>query len=438
MELKQYLIHRKYDKAKARSQITIGEDYSVPDGKPDIASILQKKSEFLVEEVHTEKGKLKIRGVLKVWVLYLAERSGQTADCLEMEFPFDEILYMEGAANGDNLRVDWNIDELRVGIVHPGKLSVRALVTLFANVMGSESHLVTENIENQPAVHVQVEGFSMTEPVIERKDSYRVRDEVLLPVNKPNVGSLLWKDVQVRGLELRIQEGRVALKGEALFFVVYESQEEQGQLQWLEQSVPFQGTLDVTGMTPEMTGMMNVEIAHQDLELKPDYDGEMRMFQLELELDIHMHIYEERICHILKDAYSTKEQLELQKEEIHYEKLRMCNQTKCRISGKERRNEEGKILQILGHQARFLGKSSKMTEQGILQEGTLQVQILYVTDSERYPFGTTTMEIPYSHLIEIPEIKKEDKNNVIDFLKQNDITRFIPYCSFIIILFINS
>ena len=94
MELKQYLIHRKYDKAKARSQITIGEDYSVPDGKPDIASILQKKSEFLVEEVHTEKGKLKIRGVLKVWVLYLAERSGQTADCLEIEFPFDEILYM--------------------------------------------------------------------------------------------------------------------------------------------------------------------------------------------------------------------------------------------------------------------------------------------------------------------------------------------------------
>lgn len=421
MELKQHLIHRKYDKAKARSQITIGEDYSVPDGKPDIASILQKKSEFLVEEVHTEKGKLKIRGMLKVWVLYLAERSGQIADCLEVEFPFDEILYMEGAANGDNLRVDWNIDELRVGIVHPGKLSVRALVTLLANVMGSESHLVTENIENQPAVHVQIEGFSMTEPVIERKDSYRVRDEVLLPVNKPNVGKLLWKDVQVRGLELRMQEGRIALKGEALLLIVYESQEEQGQLQWLEQSVPFQGTLDVTGMTPEMFGIMDVEISHQDLELKQDYDGEMRMLQLELVLDIHMHIYEERICHVLKDAYSTKEQLELQKEEIHYEKLRMCNQTKCRISGKESQNEEGKILQILGHQARLLGKSSKMTEQGILQEGTLQVQMLYVTDSEQYPFGTTTMEIPYSHLIEVLGMQKEDQWKVTESIEQISI-----------------
>ena len=418
MELKQHLIHRKYRKAEAKSQVTIGDDYSVPDGKPDIASILQKKAELLVEEVHTEKGKLKIHGVLKVWVLYLAERSGQIANSLEMEFPFDEIIYMEGAENGDNLKVDWMIDEFRVGIVHPGKLSVRGLVTFQASVIGSESHLVTENIEEQPGVYMQPEGFSMTEPVIERKDSYRVRDEVLLPVNKPNVGNVLWKDVQVRGLDIRMQEGRLAIKGEALLFVMYESQEEQGQLQWLEQSIPFHGTLDVTGLTPEMSGMMNVEIAHQDLELKPDYDGEMRMFQLELMLDIHMHIYEERICQVLKDAYSTKEQLELQKEKIRYEKLRMCNQTKCRISGQERREDEGKILQILGHQAQIQGKSSKLTEQGILQEGMLKVQVLYITDSERYPFGTTVIDLPYSHLIEIPEIQKEDQWEVTETIEQ--------------------
>lgn len=418
MELKQHLIHRKYCKVQAQSQITIGEDYSIPDGKPDIASILQKKSALLVEEVHTEKGKIKIRGILKVWVLYLAERSGQIANCLEMEFPFDEVLYMEGAANGDNLRVDWNVDDLRVGIVHPGKLSVRALVTLLANVMGSESHLVTENVKDQPAVHVLTEAFSMTEPVIERKDSYRVRDEILLPANKPNVGNILWKDVQVRGLDIRMQEGRLAVKGEALLLMVYESEEESGQIQWLEQSIPFHGTLDVTGLTPEMSGMLDVETAHQDLEIKPDYDGEMRMIQLELELDIHMHIYEERTCQILKDAYSTKEQLELQKEEIRYEKLRVCNQTKCRISGQERRSDEGKVLQILGHQAQLLGKKGKMTEKGILQEGILKVQVLYITDSEGSPFGTTEMEVPYSHLIEVPQMQKEDQWSVTETIEQ--------------------
>ena len=59
MELKQHLIHRKYHKCEAKNQITIGDDYSVPDGKPDIAGILQKKAELQVDEVHTEKGKIR-------------------------------------------------------------------------------------------------------------------------------------------------------------------------------------------------------------------------------------------------------------------------------------------------------------------------------------------------------------------------------------------
>ena len=422
MDLKQHLIHRNYQKAEARNQITIGEDYSVPDGKPDISALLQKKGELQIEEVHTEKGKLKIRGMLKVWVLYLAERSSETASHLAMEFPFDEVLYMEGAASGDNLKIDWNIDDLRVSIVHPGKLSVRALVTLWGNVMGSESHLVTENVEEQPDVYVKTDSFSMAEPVIERKDSYRVRDEVVLPVNKPNVQDVLWKDLQIRGLDIRMQEGRLAIKGEALLFVMYQGEEEPAQIQWLEQTVPFHGTLDVAGLTPEMFGVLETEISHQDVELKPDYDGEMRMFQMELVMDIHMRIFEERTCNVLKDVYSTKEKLNLQSQEIIYEKLRMCNQTKCRVSGLEKLDGDMKILQILGHQASLQGKSSKMTEQGIIQEGMLEVQVLYVTASDRQPFGTVTVAIPYNQLIEIPEMQKDDSWKITESLDQIFIT----------------
>ena len=422
MELKQHFIHRNYRKAEAKTQISIGEDYSVPEGKPDIASILQKKAEFQVEEVHTEKGKIRVRGFLKVWVLYQAERSGEVLSCLAMEFPLDEMIYIEGAASGDNLKIDWNIEELHVNIVHPGKLSVRSLIALWANVTGSEKHLITENVEEMPSVYTKTDTFSMAEPVIDQRDSYRIRDEIVLPVNKPNVQSLLWKDVQVRGLELRMQEGRLALKGEALMFVLYRGEEENGQIQWLEQTIPFHGTLDAAGLTPEMAGAADVEISHQEVELKPDYDGEMRMFQMELILDIHMHAYEERTCHVLKDAYSTKEQLRLETEEIIHEKLRMCNQTKCRISGTQKTEGDRKILQILGHHAKIQGKHCKVTEQGILQEGMLEVQVLYLTDDTVAPFGTATVNLPYSHLIEVMGMQKDDQWKVRENLEQILIT----------------
>ncbi len=422
MELKQNLVHRKYKKCEARSQITLGDDYSVPDGKPDIASVLQKKSELRVDDVHTEKGKIKIRGALKVYVLYLAQRSSELVNFLEMEFPFDEILYMEAAASGDNLKIDWNIEELRVTIIHPGKISVRALITLFGEIMAAENYLPTEMIADAQNIFTQSANFIMAEPVIERRDSYRIRDEIGLPANKPNMQKLIWKDLQLRGLELQIQEGRIGVKGEMLMFAVYQSEDEHAMVQWMEQAVPFHGTLDVTGLTPEMIGFFETEISHQDIEMKPDYDGEMRMFQLEMLIEIHMHVFEEKNCTYLMDAYSTECKLNLQEEEICYEKLRMCNHTKCRLSEKENISDERKILQILGHHAKLTNKRCLVTEQGILCEGSLEVQVLYVTASDSQPFGNITIFMSYSQLIEIPEMSKEDRWNVRENIDQIMIT----------------
>lgn len=408
MELKQNPIHRNYKKTEARSQITIGDDYSVPEGKSDVAEILQKKGELLINEVHTEKGKIRIQGTLKLSILYLTERASKAVDGLTAEIPFDEILYMEGAASGDNLKIDWDMEELRVTVIHPGKLGIRGIVSLWGMITGTETSYVTENVDGISDIQKNMGSFVMAEPAVEKNESFRIRDEVNLPVNKPNVGSVLWKDLQLRGLEIRMQEGRLSIKGEVLFFVVYEGEEEGSGIQWMEQSLPFHGNVDVPGMTPEMFGLLEPEISHQEMELKPDYDGEMRSFLWELVLEIHMHVYEERTCPLLTDAYSVSKNLKLQPQEAAYERLRMCNQTRCRVNGQEQLTSDLRVLQILGHQARIFGKKQKATDQGILCEGTLEVQILYITASDSQPLGCAAVQIPYSQLIEIPEMQKED------------------------------
>lgn len=422
MDLKQQLIHRKYKKCEAKNQITIGDDYSVPDGKPDVSKILQKKAEVSVEEVTTEKGKVKIRGSLKVWVFYLAERSSKIAESILMEFPFEETLYMDGASSGDNLKIDWTIEELRVTIVHPGKLDVRSVIMLQGVILGSESHQVTENIEETDGIYTKGESFAVAEPVFDRKDSFRIRDEVLLPANKPNVQKILWQNMQMNGLEIRIQEDKLGIKGECRLFVVYEGEEDPSAIQWFEQSVPFQGTLEVAGLTEEMFGTLDTEVSHKKVDIRPDYDGELRSFQLEMMLDIYMHIYEERTCMRLKDAYSTKEQLNLQTQQICFEKLRMCNQAKCGIQGQQRLETEEKALQILGSYAEIANCRSRRTEQGVLCEGALQVQLLYVTASDREPFGSIAMEIPYSQLVEIPGMEQGDVWKITETIDQLFVT----------------
>ena len=45
-------------------------------------------------------------------------------------------------------------------------------------------------------------------------------------IENANVQKILWKDLQLRGLELRIQEEKLVVKGEVLFLVIYEGEEE--------------------------------------------------------------------------------------------------------------------------------------------------------------------------------------------------------------------
>jgi hypothetical protein len=48
--------------------------------------------------------------------------------------------------------------------------------------------------------------------------------------------------------------------------------------------------------------------------------------------------------------------------------------------------------------------------------------VLYITANDKQPFGCVCIAIPYSQLIEIPEIQKEDHWKVIECLEQVFIT----------------
>lgn len=53
--------------------------------------------------------------------------------------------------------------------------------------------------------------------VIHKKDTMRLKEEITLVSNKPNIAELLWYTTEVRGLDLRPEENSVKAKGELLF-----------------------------------------------------------------------------------------------------------------------------------------------------------------------------------------------------------------------------
>ena len=78
-------IHRKQETGSAVSQITLDDDYNVPDYRPDLVKVLKEKGELRFDEVKAGAGFVWVKGSLSFRVLYRSEQGNGKISCLKGE-----------------------------------------------------------------------------------------------------------------------------------------------------------------------------------------------------------------------------------------------------------------------------------------------------------------------------------------------------------------
>ena len=154
------------------------------------------------------------------------------------------------------------------------------------------------------SVSIKKKQLRLMSLCVHKKDTLRIKEEIPLASNKPNIAEVLWSTVEVRGLDLRPEENKVKAKGELFVFVLYEGDDEGKPLQWLEYSLPFTGEAECSGCGEEMIPDIEASVVSQGLEVKPDADGEERILMADVVLELDMKIYKEEEHEIILDVYT--------------------------------------------------------------------------------------------------------------------------------------
>ena len=406
MELKKEDIQRLRTKSKAASQITFDMDYNVPDIKPDIGRMIQNKGDITVEEVHLTDGHAFLKGKLQADILYVGDEDGKVYS-LSANLPMEETLNLDGIVNGDKMCLKWEIEDLSIHIIHSRKMNIKAVVTFHASVdeLSGIRLPVSLNDEN---VSVQKKSMHVLSLAIHKKDTFRLKEEITLVSNKPNIEELLWYTTEVRGLDLRPEENVVKVKGELFVFVLYTGDDESGTLQWLEHAVPFNGEVECNGCTPEMIPNMEVSVINRTLEVKPDADGEERQLQADVVLELDMNLYREEDYDVIMDVYTPYRQCVPKCRKEIIESLLVRNFSRCRIADRiEVKETQGKILQICHSQGKIKIDKTKIVKNGIETEGIVRLKVLYIVENDEMPFYSMETMLPFTHVIEAKGITKD-------------------------------
>ena len=413
MQLNKIKLHSCTTFASAQSQITLDDDYNVPDYRPDIVKVLKEKGELHFDEVKAAAGAAWLKGRLVFRVLYRSDQENGKISCLKGEIPFQEKLNMDGVQEYDVIQASGEIEDLTIGVIHSRKISVRAVILLKTEEPREKEDELCVGIEADDGCEKRYRNTNILQLLCMKRDQCRQKSEITLPSSKPNVQEILWKSLEIRNLDTKMGQDGVKLSGEVLISVLYQEEEETDRVQWYEMVIPLDCGVECdAGTEADIIYKVKARPASMELEVKPDYDGEERVLVLELVMNLDIRVWKEQEISMLEDVYSLKKEIIPVCTGVTLHHISVKNDSQCRLNEQmELAESQEKILQICSCEGTVHLESTELTEQGVRAEGILVTELLYITTDDQMPIGSAREIYPFEQLIEIPQQTARTERN---------------------------
>ena len=419
MELLKRNIHMDRTRTEAVSQFTLEEDVNIPESKPDVDALNMEKGELLIDEIKAGTDSVNIRGNLIYSILYRTMEGGRGLVTLEGKIPFEEKLNLQGATSMDNVIVEGKIEDLNVGMINSRKLSIQSLITLHARIEELYDEEVPVGIQGEEDVEFRRMPVDLAQIAISKNDIFRMKEEIGLPANYPNIFQILWSTISLGDMEFKMLDEKIALQGDIHVFVLYEGEGEDHPVRAFETMLPLKGMMDCHGCREGMLPDIRYQLTQQDFTIRPDFDGEERNIGLEMVLDIMIRIYEEEAVEMLTDIYGVSKEVETVTHRANLRRLLSRVTGKTKVTGHVPTGAgSSPVLQLLHSEGTIALDHQNTTENGIFLQGSLSVKVLYITGDDAVPYMSTQVVLPYEYTLDVPDITPQDMGRVHAELEQ--------------------
>ena len=126
MDLIKKQIHMNQWKGNVTTQITLDDDFIVPDTMDDMEQVMLHTGEVQIESLKNQGDKAAVKGRLEFQVLYRKERGG--LQTLGGTIPFEETVNTPGLEEKDYIGLTWMLEDLNAVMIHSRSWACRRLL----------------------------------------------------------------------------------------------------------------------------------------------------------------------------------------------------------------------------------------------------------------------------------------------------------------------
>lgn len=390
------------------SQHLIEGELIVPEGKPEIAKILDVGAVVYGTGKEVVQDKVMVEGILRYSLLYIPVGDEQSVTQVEGETGFVQYVDLEGVKPRMTASISYELEHLDYDIVDSRRLNMKSVLNIECKVQQSLQLEVLRDFTDRDQIQALKEPMRLISTGGDGSGQTILREDVEIPDDMPSVVEILRKDARAKVLEKKVADNRVIAHGEIDLKILYRSEEAQDPLHLLQYQIPFSHFVEVQGAYQGMDCEVAVEVQELDITLRQDIVGDVRVLSMDMMLLMGGRVYEGYEENLVVDAYSPGSALDLTKQKIVLTHILGENQAQSVFKENiELGHNMPPADRVLYAEARPLIADYRMGDGRVTVDGVLAAVLLYKPEDGGLPINSIKTDIPFSQSVEIEGIRED-------------------------------
>ena len=407
----------------------VSREERIMDADNEIENIINQKEIVTTDGVVTRENQITVNGTINYNILYYPKNSEMVCG-EEKEINFEENIKLMGINSEDNANVAMEVLSSSIkpvdGKNYIYKIQLKAYIIVekiedldIATAIDTDSQ--EENYENNFAK--ENSGKNNVENIMTKKrnidslaimadktDTFRVSEQIAVPHGKPPIGTIVWSDIRIKNQNIKTMEGSIIINGQLSVFIIYIPEMENMPEQWLEQTIDFNGQLEMSEATEDVVSYIELWLNNVNVQPEINQDNEMRNLSVSALLKLNAKLYKETSIKVIEDVYKPGANLVPIMEPKTYQKLLVKNASRTKEVVKMKIDKtKGQLLQICNSQAEIKIENILVRDNSLKAIGKIKTCIIYISSDDRHPICCQCRESNFEHGIDAEGIEVNDE-----------------------------
>jgi len=381
-------------------------EYVIPDTHPDVSEILVLDAKPIITSKEIMQDKIFIEGQVEYNIIYLAkEEEKSSVFGVNYLGKFSNFIEVTGTEHEMQSETSCFIEHLNCAIVNERKISIEGIVKLKAEVYKNHQFEVINDIKGCEDTQMLRNPASIDRIMETTSGDLIAKCHMVVPSDKPQIGSILKQDIILNKKEVRILEGKIQLDANAHFSILYKAKDSR-EVFYIEENASVTKEIELADVDPSMESYTDFCVDASQFDMKEDDLGENRIVDIEALIKSSTKIMCKKELDIIEDSYSPTVIMNMTKKDYDLNVMHGHSTVQSIVRGSiEPKQGSPKIMQILMCSGQACVTEKRLVEDKVIVEGLLTATVMYKTyDEDKYIYAADE-EIPFSTTVEVPGSK---------------------------------